>query len=138
MKLWWNFPDELPTPIWSKRQQETRSTIQAELKPAAEGDPALWRVAVLSIDSDIDWSIISRKLTTEILLAAVRPLKELDLPSNRTANDALDVVGYVELFWRCDGKRNAVYGPTTFLVSSDFDPPYDVIIGRKEMDRCGT
>ena len=38
-------------------------------------------------------------------------------------------VGYVDLIWCYEQTPGRVYGPTRFIVSSVYDPPFDAVLG---------
>lgn len=40
--------------------------------------------------------------------------------------------GYVDLVWCFERSPRRIHGPTRFIVSAAFDPPYDAVLGRRD------
>jgi len=91
-------------------------------------DAGVWRAAKPSFDDSSDEAFISRQLVTEILTASdqIRPLDKEMRSALRTTKD---VYGYIDRRWRPINGSGREYR-TLFYVSSEYQPRYDVVLGR--------
>jgi hypothetical protein len=96
-----------------------------------------WRVAEMLLDPKSEHSIITRKLLEEVLKISVQPWNnEFTAPPKSNRNQP-QVEGFVDIQWCIDGSPETTHGPTRFLVTSIFDPEFDLMLGKKDCYRYG-
>lgn len=105
-----------------------------EIHTNSPQDPAgQWRYARLSYDATSKINRISQRLVTKVL---AKPICAWDKESGdpilqqRICNEI--GVGYVDLVWGFERSPRRVYGPTRFIVSTEWDPPYDAVLGQND------
>jgi len=96
----------------------------------------IWRIARLSFDigTDINW--ISRKLVTEDLGLEINYChsKELQGYNYKYNGEDLEGQGYVNLVWCFNTSSRKMFGPTQYMVTSVYDPPFDAVLGRRDLE----
>ena len=78
--------------------------------------------------------MISQKLVKGVLDKPICPLeKEQQEWIQRQNGHETPCAGYVDLIWCYEQTPRRVYGPTRFIVSSVYDPPFDAVLGRTDI-----
>ena len=109
-------------------------TIHA-LSGASEHDDR-YRVAEMTLDPKSRINLVAKKLATEILELQVQPLNGESTEPQSFWKRQTPVEGYVDIQWRTAQDRTTL-GPTRFLVTSTFDPDYDLVLGKQDCLRLG-
>ncbi|KAF2641829.1 hypothetical protein P280DRAFT_286193 [Massarina eburnea CBS 473.64] len=116
----WN----LVSPYWTEEASESW-TIEILAEPTSKTSNERWRICMLSTHSDSDTNLISRRLARNIL----------KMPGLIDQNGSEEQK--LELMWRFQSCPSEILGPTSFVVSSSDDPPYDALLGRYDCAMCG-
>lgn len=95
------------------------------------------KLAVLWYSADNgDANLISPKLVSEVLRLETQPdEKARTSPKIPFQGTLLDIRGYVDLEWGFRKSRNTRMA--RFAVVSQYDPPFDVLLGRETAIQCG-
>jgi hypothetical protein len=82
--------------------------------------------------------VISKKLATSVLNKPIYQLEKEDMEW-MARHDECDGLGegYVDLTWCFEQSPRRIYGPTRFIVSATYDPPYDAVLGRRDSVNYG-
>ncbi|KAF2475392.1 uncharacterized protein BDR25DRAFT_301083 [Lindgomyces ingoldianus] len=98
----------------------------------------IWRVAELSFDIASETNVISQRLVKNVLEKPITQLEKEDREWAIAQNDCESSVGgFVDLVWCFERSPRRLHGPTRFLVSETYDPPYDAVLGRRDTVECG-
>jgi hypothetical protein len=81
--------------------------------------------------------MISQKLVTSVLRKPIQSLDKESIEFKALTQESQKFQGRVEVAWRLENKPKRIHGPTFFLVSSEYNPPYDVILGREDKLQSG-
>jgi hypothetical protein len=92
-------------------------------------DAGVRRAAEPSFDDSVDEAVISRRLVTEILNASAQ-IRPLDKETASTLRTTKEVNGYIYLKW-CTIDGSGTDFRTLFYVSSEYQPRFDVVLGRE-------
>ncbi|KAL1643914.1 hypothetical protein SLS58_004589 [Diplodia intermedia] len=99
------------------------------------------KLAVMSyaVNDNEDINMISPKLVTEVLSMDIQEAQ--DDTTLEFERDVLHVQGFVDLEWSIPGrrglKRKQPARTTRFKVTTLYDPPFDIIVGREVASECG-
>lgn len=92
-----------------------------------------------AINENDDVNLISPRLVVEVLSMPIQEVQDdttLELEGN-----VLHVQGFVDLEWSTAGRRGAKRTrpthTTRFKVTVLYDPPFDIIVGRRVAFECG-
>lgn len=80
--------------------------------------------------------MISPKLVTKTLGAPIQPLDSKGKLQGHNQRGTEDVNGFVDLIWRFELQRGGT-NYMRFFVTSDYDPPFDAVLGRKDAMHAG-
>ncbi|KAF2799791.1 hypothetical protein K505DRAFT_320929 [Melanomma pulvis-pyrius CBS 109.77] len=123
----------LVTSFW-KRTPRHRPSMTIEIRSSTKESAENWRVAELSFDPTSDNNIISRKLVSTVLEIPIYPMSQCSTDSAQFNKEAINIKEYVDIVWRSDDAPKNVLGPTRFWVSSEYDPPYDAVLGKEDTE----
>jgi len=115
---------------------QTQRSVKIEICVSGNEGNNEWRVVQLSFDRASNINVISQKLATTILRTPLRPLGRPCTFSEIYFDDGKELQG-VDVVWCLAYDLKRVYGPTLFLVSSEYDPPYDVRLGKIDTLKFG-
>jgi hypothetical protein len=93
-------------------------------------------VAQLSFDGASNTNVISQKLATTVLRNPIRSLGKESIESRAIIQEDRKFQG-VDVVWCLANEPKRIYGPTLFLLSTEYDPPYDVVLGKGDALQSG-
>jgi hypothetical protein len=88
-----------------------------------------WRTGILSFRKTSKVNLASKAFVTTTLN---KPIYRVD-EATRLATGNKDVEGYTDLIWYMDDHTYT----TRFFVTSEYNPPYDVVLGKQGMEQLG-
>ncbi|KAF2638241.1 hypothetical protein P280DRAFT_431405 [Massarina eburnea CBS 473.64] len=110
----------------SKKHHRVLESFTIEIRSIAPPDNTeTWSAAILSSNPKTRQNVVSQRLVTEVL---GQPFHTLDKEGE--TNYEQDGIGYVDLVW-CRGNGRNI-NTTRFFVSSIYDPPYDLVLGKSD------
>lgn len=80
--------------------------------------------------------MISQKLVTNTLGASIQPIDSQGILQGHNWRGTEDVNGFVDLTWRFEMKNGGTNN-TRFFVTSDYDPPFDAVLGKNDAQHVG-
>lgn len=90
------------------------------------------RIAMLwSPVDNLDVNLASKRLITEVLGVEIMVWSEKNAFQVRFQGQPIVTEGFVELDWGLDNPRSRRVYRTRFLVTAEEDPPFDIVLGRK-------
>ncbi|KAF2186252.1 hypothetical protein K469DRAFT_664124 [Zopfia rhizophila CBS 207.26] len=120
-----------------KSRRPKSSTIEIHTH-SSHSTAGTWRLAELSYDTASDTNFISQKLVKNVLDKRIRTLEKEPREWITRQNECQQLVeGYVDLVWCFERSPRRVHGPTRFVVSAVYDPPYDAVLGRRDSIKHG-
>jgi len=91
----------------------------------------------MSYNLATDANLVSPRLVSEVLRLTIHLFdKESRRDTEQYNGQDVEVQGYVDLVW-CFHSSRKIFEPTRFLVTAAYDPPFDVVLGRKDCRRAG-
>lgn len=93
-------------------------------------------MAQLSFDRTSNTNLISQKLVKTVLRKPIRSLGKESIEPRATIQNDRESQG-VDVVWCLANEPKRTHGPTLFLVSSEYDPPYDVVLGKRDALQYG-
>jgi hypothetical protein len=97
-------------------------------------DPPSSRLATLSLDTDSDVNLISKKLVNEVLRIETRPLDKEGLVS--VDGQQVRLQGYVDIRWSINSAPRKIYS-TRFYVPEIDDPSFDARLAQQTIQEYG-
>jgi hypothetical protein len=87
----------------------------------------------MSFDTASNINIISRRVVKEILNKPINNLEKENREYIQQESGCENLgEGYVDLTWCLEQHPRRVFGPTRFVVSGMYDPPFDAILGYRD------
>lgn len=80
---------------------------------------------------NLDVNLASKRLITEVLGVEIMVWSEKNAFQVRFQGQPIVTEGFVELDWGLDNPRSRRVYRTQFLVTAEEDPPFDIVLGRK-------
>lgn len=116
----------------SHRQRPSGTDIVVSVRIQTKSKDGYWitKLGVLtSFDNDNDVNLVAPRLVTEVLGMAIQPWQQT-LSTPLMNGGTTEVQGYVDLCWSVEGSSS--FNENRFLVTKHPDPPFDLILSRKE------
>jgi len=91
----------------------------------------------MSYNLGTDVNLIAPRLLSEVLGLTIHLFdKESWREMEHYNGHDGEVQGYVDLVW-CFQTSRKTFEPTRFLVTSTYNPPFDVVLGRRDCKKAG-
>ncbi|KAF2192334.1 hypothetical protein K469DRAFT_716860 [Zopfia rhizophila CBS 207.26] len=101
----------------NQRKPTHPDSTTIELRVASHSSPKQWNFAKMSLETTSDDNIISQRLLEEVL-------------------GEHDAQSWIEVEWYLQRWPRKVYS-TRFSISSTYDPPFDTVLGRRDISNYG-
>lgn len=122
--------DHCQKPSHRQRPSGADIVVSVRIQTKSKDGYLITKLGVLtSFDNDNDVNLVAPRLVTEVLGMAIQPWQQT-LSTPLMNGGTTEVQGYVDLCWSVEGSPS--FNENRFLVTRHPDPPFDLILSRKE------